>query len=702
MTKIKQSILARIRMAFFALSLLAALILARILVVQVWQGEKWLKVAKENGLKYRQVKATRGNILSDNGGFLATSLPFYQLAIDPTVADEKLFQESVDSLSVLLADFFEEKSDTAYVAELLEARRTKNRYYVVSRDKFVSYQDRKELLKWPLIREGRWRGGVIFEKVDRRFRPYDALARRTVGFLINTDSTGELKGRGLEYSFNKELAGVDGEALYQRIAGGRWKPVDDESMVRTVNGYDVQTTINIQIQDKATDLLQEALEKYRANYGTLILMEVETGELKAMVNLGRMRDGSYVENFNYAVQGVVEPGSTMKTASMLALLEATDLQVDDTVNTESGEYMFYDDCIMIDASSYGYGKIPVQQVFEKSSNIGVSKLTFRYFQDRPSQFIQYLDKFGLTKPLGFQMEGEGVPVFSRPGSELWSGCSLPWLSIGYEAQLSPLHLMTFYNAIANGGKMIEPMLVKKILEGGHQVIKEYDPEVINPKMCGERSLKIIQSMLEGVVERGTARNIFTKEYRIAGKTGTTHKVQRGKYVDKYYTSFVGYFPADRPKYTCIVAIDEPKGGAHFGGDVAAPVFRDLADWLYVRGVDHYLAEEGGQLANLPNIKAGNYKDIQALCDELGITTIPMNTEAWVKTKAQGDTVVLQDNGQPELFVPDVRGMLLKDALYLLENRGIEVKIVGSGRVKRQSLYPGRKIRKGDTMYLNLG
>lgn len=703
MPQIKQSILVRIRIAFLGLSIFAALILVRILSIQVVDGERWLRVAQENGLKYREVSATRGNILSDNGGFLATSLPFYQLAIDATIADSKMFEESVDSLSVLLANFFEDKTDSAYAAELREARLTQNRYYVVSRRVVVSHQERKALETWPLIKEGRLGGGAIFEKVDRRFRPYSSLARRTVGFLVNTDSTGEAKGRGLEFSFNDDLAGIDGEALYQRIAGGRWKPVDDESMVRTVNGHDIQTTLNVQVQEKATEILESALQKHKAKYGTLVLMEVETGEIKAMVNLGLMEGGEYAEDYNYAVQGLVEPGSTMKTASMMALLEATDIGVNDTVNTEEGQYMFYDDCIMIDAALYGYGKLPVQKVFEKSSNIGVSKLIFKHFQDRPDVYVNYLDKFGLTTPIGFQMKGEGEPVVSRPGGETWSGCSLPWLSIGYEIQLTPLQMLTFYNGIANAGKLIEPLLVKKILKASHFVEQEFTAKVINPKMCSDRSLYILQGMLEGVVERGTADNIYTEKYKIAGKTGTTHKVQRGKYVDKYYTSFVGYFPADRPKYSCIVAIDEPRKDSHFGGDVAAPVFREMADWLFVRGVDHHLEDEPSLASDMPSIYAGNYKDIQMLCEQLGLASLPMNTESWVKTQVQGDTIMLKDHAQPEEFIPDVRGMSLKDALYLLENRGVSVRVIGGkGRVKQQSLYPGRKVRRSDVVYLTLG
>ena len=701
---VKKSILTRIRVAFIVIVLALVLIVVKILDTQVVNGEKWRSIARENGLKYRKVKATRGNVLSDNGSFMATSLPFYQLAMDPTVADEVAFRTNLDTLTRLFEAYFQEKTAEEYKQDLMEARRTNGRYYVVSRKKHVSYQDRKKLEQWPIFNLGRFQGGVLFEKVDKRFRPYDPLARRTVGFLI-PDSTGELKGRGLEYSFNEELGGVDGEALYQRIAGGRWKPVEDESMVRTENGYDVETTINIDIQNKATAILDRALRRQSAKYGVLILMEVETGEIKAMVNLGRNQKGEYRENYNYAVgsQGVTEPGSTFKTASMLALLEATDIQVDDTINTGDGKYMFYEDCIMTDAAVYGYGQLSVQSVFEKSSNIGVSKMTFRHFQDKPQMFYDYLTKFNLTKPLGFQMSGEGEPNISQPGSEMWSGCSLPWMSIGYEVQVSPLQLLTFYNGIANGGRQIEPLLVKRILKGGHRVEKSFQAKVLNPQLCSNENLAIIQNMLKGVVEHGTAKNIFTEEYQIAGKTGTTHKLYKGRYVDKYYTSFAGYFPADKPKYSCIVAIDEPQGDDHYGGDVCAPVFKELADWLFVTNVEKEWESLEMAEASVPYIRSGKFSDLATLTEELGVKTLPMNTESWVYASNSGDTVMLKNNIFQEELVPDVTGMVLKDAIYILENQGLIVKVIGSGaRVRKQSLRVGRKIGHGYTIYLTMG
>lgn len=702
---IRNSILVRARLAFLAVLVFAIVIIYRLMVIQFVEGDKWLKIAKENGLRYIEVEATRGNILADKGNLLATSLPFYKVAFDPLVSSDQIFSEGIDSLSVLLADFFQDKTQEEYLTELKEAREGKRRYKVLSRN-FINYQDKKEMSKWPIFKEGRHKGGIIFEKVEKRFKPFESLGRRTIGFT-RSDSIGEIKGVGLEYSFNEKLAGVNGEALYQRISGGRWKPLNDlndvdASQLRPENGYDIETTLDIDLQEYATNSLKKALKLHKADYGTVILMEVETGEIKAMVNLGETKKGAYDEIYNYAVgsQGVAEPGSTFKLASMMAILEESNVNITDTVNTGDGEYMFYEDCIMKDATIGGYGQLSIQEVFEKSSNIGMSKLVFRIFSEKPSKYVGYLKKFGLTDPLGFQMIGEGVPFVGKPGEETWSGCSLPWMSIGYELKLSPLQILAFYNAVANDGKMIEPIIVKKILRG-NQVVNEYYPRILSEKLCSDNTLFTLQGMLEGVVERGTANNIKTEQYKIAGKTGTTHKLNNGEYIKKYYTSFAGYFPADNPKYSCIVVIDDPKAGEKYGGKVAAPVFREIADKVYTKKLYQEVEHDILATESLPYIQAGNYKDLTALSDEFNLKQMSFNTGNWVRSKVQGDTIEWHDNVVPESKVPDVRGMTLRDALYILENQGLRVKTYGRGRVEKQSILPGRVFKKGNTIFLSL-
>lgn len=704
MAGIRNSILVRTKIAFLLVVVVASAIMVKMIDIQIVNGERWIKLAEQNGLRFRKVKATRGNILSDNGSLLSTSIPFYKLAIDPTIADSAVFNNGVDSLSYLLSGFFGEKTATEYKKMLVASRDARRQYKIIS-SKLIRHQDKKELQTWPIFREGRTKGGVIFEKTERRFKPFDDLGRRTIGF-IRQDESGQLFGRGLERTYNNTLAGTEGQALFQRVSGGRWKPLNDEDMVRTKNGLDIQTTLDIEYQEHATNVLKEALIKHQANSGCVVLMEVATGEIKSMVNLGRNGQGEYVEDFNYAVQGVAEPGSTFKVASMMALLETAEssLSIYDTVSTGDGQYAFYDDCVMKDANPYGYGKLSVQQVFEKSSNIGISKLVFRYFRDDPDEFIEHLDRFKLTEPLGFQMMGEGAPFIGRPGDANWSGCSLPWMSIGYELKLTPLHVLAFINGVANGGKMISPIIVKKAINGNKDE-EVYEAEVLNSKLCSDRTLELIQEMMVGVVEKGTAKKIYTDEYSIAGKTGTTQKFIDGKYTKNYYTSFCGYFPADaekgKPKYSCFVAIDEPLGPKRYGGDVCAPVFRKISDLVYARSTTRPLKYAESVPESLPFIKAGNYKDLSLLAEAFDLTQVNENESSWVRTTVSKDTIKWKDNLIGKNIVPDVRGMTLRDAIYLLENQGLVVSFYGKGRVAKQSIHPGRRIRKGNRISLRL-
>jgi len=698
---VRKSILVRVRLGFLVIVVLALGILVRIFDLQVAQGEKWRKASEEYGLKFMKVEATRGNIMSDDGSLLAVSLPFYQLAIDPSIPSDELLNETLDTVSFLLSDYFQDKTPEEYAAEIREAKASGRRYKLLSRQ-LVKYHHKKMMESWPLFKEGRWKGGVLFEKVDKRFLPFGALGRRMIGFT-RMDSLNEVKGVGLERSYHHKLAGISGEALYQRIPGGDWKPVDNDLEVKTESGLDVQTTIDVHYQEIVSGILNKHVRRHRANYGVAIVMEVETGEIKAMVNLSRTDNGKYVEDYNYAIgaQGTTEPGSTFKLASFMALLEETNISIDDTVNTHDGKFEFYEDCVMKDPVYYGYGKIPIRSVFEKSSNIGTSRLVFLHFMEKPEKYLSYFKQFGLSEALQFQMMGEGTPFYNHPGDANWSGCSLPWISIGYEVKVSPLQLLSFYNAVANNGKLISPIIVKRITKG-HKEIESYKAKVLNEKICSDKTLGIVQNLLEGVIRRGTARDIRTDKYKIAGKTGTTHKVKNGTYVDNYYTSFAGYFPADNPKYSVMVAIDDPKNGEHYGGTVAAPVFREIADELFVRGVEGALPDTTINDGIFPMIQAGYYKDLKKLTDELGVKNISMNTSEWVRARTTGDTVLWSNNIVKEDMVPDVRGLTLKDALYVLENQGLKVRPRGNGRVLKQSLKPGSRARKGRVIYISLG
>lgn len=700
---VKKSIVTRVRLAFLGVCLFSAAIVWRITHIQFTEGAKWSALEQERRVVYQPVFATRGNIYSDNESIMATSLPFYRVAWDPSVVNDALFNQKVDSLAGLLAGFFGDRSKQEYYRKLKNAHDPKKGVrYIRLNSRQINYQEKKELASWPIFREGKNRGGVIFEKIDKRFRPFGGLAQRTIGFL-NEDKN----GAGLEFTFNRHLAGRDGEALFERLPGGN-KPIYDGTEVKPQPGYDVKTTLDINLQDMAESALYKSLVQNNAQYGTVILMEVATGHIKAVANLGRVADGVYRENYNYAIadQGRTEPGSTFKLASMMAAFEENpDLQLTDTINTGRSGAMRIGGAVKTD--SHPYGRISIQQVFEKSSNIGVALLTERTFSKNPDEYTNHLKSFGLDKPLGFQMAGEARPYIKDPQDRSWSRTSLSTMSIGYELKLAPLQTLAFYNAVANGGVKVQPMIVSEIKQAD-KVIERFETVVLNPKICSEETLQKVRTMMEGVVEHGTARGIRTSDYLIAGKTGTAWKFKNGAYTRTYSTSFCGYFPADKPKYSCIVVVDSPKNGRIYGGDVAAPVFRELADKAMARDAASerpLLARAPVRRSPVPLVKAGLQDELTMMFSQLGVrhqATAP--TEDWVRTarpdSQTADVQLLPLPLRPGR-VPNVEGLTLRDALFLLENRGLRVRTSGSGRVTSQSVAAGTPAKRGTTVLLTL-
>jgi len=693
---IKKSILLRVRVAFLLVTLFAVAIAVKVGDIQFGEGEKWQEIADQITFQYRNVKATRGNIYSDNGSLLATDLPFYKVAFDATIASHETFSKGVDSLSFYLSKFFKDKSAESYKRLLKNARAENKQYLLMSREQ-VGYQDKKIMEEWPIFKEGRLGGGVIFEKVDKRFRPFSNLSRRTIGFINENN-----RGAGLEYSFNDELAGKDGEALYQKIAGGNWKPVFDGSQVKTEHGRDIETTIDINLQDVSETALLRALEYHEADYGVVAVMEVSTGEIKAISNLSRNPKGYYYERYNHAVGGLREPGSTFKLATMIALLEDTKISLDDTIATGDGTYKFYND-IVRDHEKGGYGTITIKEAFEKSSNVAMAKLVDKHFRSQPERFLQHIDNIGISQPLGVQIKGEGIPKIKRPNDKGWSGITLPWMAYGYGLEITPLQTLAMYNAVANGGKMIRPLIVKKV-KRADKTIKHYKPTVLNEQIASNETLGKLRVMLEGVVERGTAMNISNAHYKIAGKTGTAQILEDGRYTRKYITSFVGYFPADNPKYSAIVLIRNPKGWRQYGSNVAAPVFKEIADNIYSRDIemhapmsDEFIAEPGV----FPVIRSGFKDELKFLCNELGVSNHNATEDEWVKTQIYGNAVKWVSNEPKENLIPDVKGMTLRDALYVLESCGLDVKIKGTGRVEEQSQPAGRRALKGSEIVIKL-
>ncbi len=693
---IKKSILIRVRVAFLFVMLFAIAVMVKTGHIQTIEGEKWAKMGEKISFDYKTVKATRGNIYSDNGSLLATSLPFYKVAFDATLPKEEVFKVGLDSLSFLLARFYKDKSSTDYKRMLQDARGSDKQYIILNR-KQIDYQDKKTMTEWPIFREGRLGGGLIFEKVDVRYRPFSNLSKRTIGFVNEND-----KGAGLEFSFNDQLNGQDGYAYYQKIAGGIWKPIFDANNVKAVDGLDIQTTLDINLQDVAETALHKAMMQHNADDGLVMVMEVATGEVKAISNLSTDSNGGFHEKFNFATAGSFEPGSTFKLVTMIALLEDSEVELSDSIDTGNGEFTFYKSKVR-DHEEGGLGKITVREAFEHSSNVAMAKLVDKNFGKRPQKFIDHVDRLKLNRPLNIQIAGEPMPKFKRPGEKGWSGISLPWMAYGYGIENTPLHILTLYNAVANGGKMIKPVFVTEIRKAD-DVEESFETETIVGKICSDKTLKKLKIMLEGVVQDGTAKNIKDSHYRIAGKTGTAQILENGKYTKKYITSFVGYFPAHAPKYSAMVLIKNPRGWYQYGSNVAAPVFKEIADNIYSRDIDLHLAEEKPKFTEagvFPVIRAGNQEELTMLCNDLGVSNHTQTDEEWVRAFKNGSAVDWKKNTTGKGIVPDVAGMTFRDAIFLLEKEGLKVFYEGKGRVATQSLTPGTRISKGGRIFIRL-
>ncbi|GCC53203.1 PASTA domain-containing protein [Chryseotalea sanaruensis] len=693
---IKKSILIRVRIAFLFVTLFAIAVVVKTGHIQVIEGEKWAAMGERISFDYKTVQATRGNIYSDNGSLLATSLPFYKIAFDATLPKDEVFKEGIDSLAYHLSVFFKDKSKTDYKRMLVDARSSGKKYVVLSR-KQIDYQDKKQMMEWPIFREGRLRGGAIFEKIDVRHHPFSNLSRRTIGY-VNEDN----KGAGLEYSFNNYLGGQDGYAYYQKIAGGIWKPIFDANNVKAVDGMDLQTTLDINLQDVTETALHKAMVQHNADDGLVVVMEVKTGEIKAISNLSSDGKGNFSERFNFATAGLFEPGSTFKLVTMIALLEDSNVELTDTIDTGNGEAIFYNKKVR-DHEEKGLGKISVQEAFEHSSNVAMAKLVNKQFGNKPQKFVDYIDRLKLSQPLGIQITGEPQPKIHRPGEKGWSGISLPWMAYGYGFEITPLHTLALFNAVANDGKMIKPVLVREVKKAD-DVEEAFKTEVLNDKICSNKTLIKLKLMLEGVVERGTAKNIRGTHYRIAGKTGTAQILDNGRYTQRYITSFVGYFPAHAPKYSAIVLIKNPRGWQQYGSSVAAPVFKEIADNIYSRDIELHMAMDKKRLMEddaLPVIRGGHQEELTMLCNELGISTHSQTEEEWVKTARAGAGVNLKKATVGKDLVPDVTGMTFRDAIFLLEQSGLRVFYEGKGRVASQSISAGARINKGDRIYIRL-
>jgi len=643
----------------------AIVIAVKLINLQFVDGDKYRELAKKNTTRNFVIPASRGNVYADDGSLLATSVPKFDIRFDAVTVSSSDFKEYLPGLSVELSKMFG-KSASYHQNKLRKARANKNRFLLIAKN--LGYSDYIRIKSFPLFNLGPYKGGFITEQRTVREHPIGKIAERTIGHE-QKDKPGTYSV-GLEGAFHEYLQGKNGKRLKQKIAKGQWKPVFDNNEVEPQDGYDIISTINVNIQDIAHHALLKQLEYYEAEHGCVIVMDVKTGEIKAVSNLGRTSKGTYYEKLNYAVGESHEPGSTFKVMAFMAALEDKVIDTSTVVDTKTGMKVFYNRKIY-DSHRGGYGEISAAKAMEVSSNIGLATIIDEAYSKEPQKFIDRINSFSINERIGIPIKGEGKPVIPGPGHELWSKNALPSIAYGYNLRLTPLQTLTFYNAIANDGVMVKPRFISE-LKVWNRPVKKFEKEIINPMICSQSTLDKIQEILKNIVERGTGKNLYSQYFSMAGKTGTA---QTEYWMDdwdenrRYVSSFAGYFPAENPKYSCIVIIHKPsiKKG-YYGADVSGPVFKRIAQKIFT---DSPLIAE--------------VKDI----DKEGRR---------IRTDYENYYTEVQST---DAMIPNVIGMAGMDAVSLLENMGMEVRTIGTGTVSKQSIEPGNNITKGKNIILNL-
>lgn len=695
---IKKDIRFRVYIAFTGICVFGLAIILKATTIQVKEGPALRKLAKEMHTDTTTLEAERGNIYTENGDLLCSSIPQFDVHVDFSVISQKTFDKDVDSLCICLSNLFKDATPRQYKKQLQEAFDNEDKYYSLAKN--IPYYQYEQLRNFPIFRKGKSYGGFIADAKVKRINPYGMLAYRTIGLYRENSQT-----IGLESKYDSVLTGINGSCVVQKQTGGVQIPVEG-SEIEPQNGKDIVTTIDLSIQDIAENAMMSILKQYECLYGTCIVMEVKTGKIRALVNLGRQPNGEYWEDLNYALMPT-EPGSTFKLATLLSLMNDGYVNINTMVDAQGGTVTF-GNRTMHDADM-GMHVITVKEAYAHSSNVCMAKLASQYYSNNPQKYVDHLIGLHLNKKTGIDLIGERAPVVKSPESSGWSATTLPWMATGYEVLITPLHTCMLYNSIANNGKMMKPYLVSAIREYGKNV-KTFEPEVLIEKVADSSIVAQLKECMRAVVEIGTAKTIASPFYDIAGKTGTAQVADKGiKYTDGIYQgSFVGFFPAEKPKYTIAVVIrTKPHSSAHYGGQIAAPVFRMIADGVFAYDIGAWngpldsLAKLGDRKLPAKDATAGSY---EILLNAIGRKAdIP---KGWTENLLQvvSDSNKNFDIEQANVYtgiMPDVKGMALKDAVYILENEGAQVRVLGKGKVQSQSVAPGTKIIKGQNIILQL-
>lgn len=717
---IKNEVLYRVYILLFGLFVPIAVILVyQTFQISVREAPRWVAMGEDNYISEREIEAERGSIMANDGSLLATSVPFFDMYFDPFTASKEEYFKNIDTLAHCLATYVDNSYTVGgfkeYLTDLRDTTVNRNRHVLLKSK--VSYYEKRRIETFPLFNQGRYRSGLIAEKRSERKRPFGLLARRTIGYVRST-----AQDVGLEGFYDEVLGGKPGKQVMIRVDRKRdlWMPVEDLTEIEPKSGDDILTTIDVNIQDIAERALLKGMRNHEAEWGTAMVMDVKTGEIKAIANLGQMEEKlEWYEIYNYGIGRATEPGSTFKLASIMALLEDEFITLEDSVDIEKGETTFYD-IVMEDASlsSKKLDTITVRKAFEMSSNVGIAKLVEKYYGTRnegnddkgAELFIEKIKNFNLHLPTGIEIEGEATPLVKEAYSDSsqWSGITLPWMSTGYEVKVTPLQMLSFFNAVANNGTLMKPMLLKEIQRFG-EPLEIFKPTIVKEEIASKKTIEQVHQLLEGVVKRGTAYKHKSSRYNFAGKTGTAQvgysRSKRGTRVKGYQASFAGYFPAEDPVYSCIVVVYKPRKGGIYGGDVALPIFKEIADKCFDSLIELYDPMNKGPKPVLgerllPSRNIGDKEDMKKVFTYLDMPFYGEPPTQMVALDANRDSLVFERRTIRENLVPNVVGMGLRDALYVLENLGLKVKVEGVGKVTQQSIIPGTTT-KGQTVTLKL-
>lgn len=704
--EIRKDILWRVNLSFLLMVCLGVVVVARAFYIQQFEGKYWISMSDSMHQRYMPLIAERGTIYSEDGNMLSTSVPIFDVFVDFGAdglreKNGKRFKDNLDSLSIGLSNLFNDKSASDYKKELQLAYKNRDRYYALK--KKISFSEYKQLRELPLVRLGRNKSGFIIDPRDKRINPYVLLANRTIG--LSRENAAKV---GLEQSYDSLLGGKNGQRLMRYVAGA-YMPVEGWEM-EPENGKDIITTLDTYIQDVAESALMRMLVNNNSVHGTAIVMETETGKIKAIANLGKQPDGTYLEDLNYGIGKATEPGSVFKLATLIALMEDKYVEKNTIVDCEGGAKSFYG--LRIRDSHLGAGAISVKEAFLRSSNVAFAKLADQYYHHQPQKFVDHLHRFRLDTLTGIDiLATSGRPTIKKPSSKRsWYNTTIPYMAHGYEELVTPLHMLVFYNAVANNGKLVKPYLVNAVREYGVD-IKKFSPTVLVDKICSDETLVQVKECLSAVVDsvHGTGhRKLFDSAYRIAGKTGTAVTALDNRGYNKgnkiYQASFIGYFPAEQPKYTMAVVIQNSRESKLiYGADVSGTVFKEISDRIYAR----YLSGKQYQSPVTDTMPYQYYGLRQELNSIFSLLQLPFSDSAmggyWRSMQLQSNQAVLRATGAENTagVIPSLVGMGLKDAIYLAENKGLKVTITGRGKVISQSLAAGTPLRKGQTIALFL-